>query len=519
MSGFRKKKTSSDTGSHVIRPLGLLEGYESVQHLLGLYYSCAVTCRYATPGLQITSSNGSSIEDVGERALALTILEHPLLQVGLADEDSKKPSWVQLKSLDLRKQLEWLTVAEDENDEDTLLGALQAKHTNPFTNQNEQPTWRVVVLKTAGLAHMDVLFAYNHAMGDGMSGKIFHQSLLKKLNLVSSGQLVGELQDHTLSLPTITNLTPPMEELLKFPMSPGFLAIEGWKGIRPSFATTKSASAASWAPVNYLPREIGVRLVRVDDAALQVILDKCRQEKTTLTGLLHTLIFLSFAARLQPDRARAFEAGTPFNMRRYLTAPSTSHPDLKPDTTIGNFAAFHTYRYGTKATAKIRAELQEARNNTEKVGVLERSLWSIAQDFKVQLAEKLAAGPKDNTLGLLKLVSNWKKYFKDEYNKPRVISWEVSNLGAFSGQPRSSEAPSSDGDGWTIDRAIFSQSAAVLGPAYLVNPISVAGRNLMLSCTWQKDVVEEAFGIGVTADLQRWLDDLGRGSHLRVDEL
>jgi hypothetical protein len=41
-----------------------------------------------------------------ETAIALVVLKHPIMHVGLVSEDTNKPCWVRLDSMDIQKHIQ-----------------------------------------------------------------------------------------------------------------------------------------------------------------------------------------------------------------------------------------------------------------------------------------------------------------------------------------------------------------------------------------------------------------------------
>lgn len=303
------------------------ERLQSAQHLLGVYIGCAICCRYSVPEplrQDLSNRPGSSLQDVVEKAFARAILEHPLFQVGLVDEDSKKPAWVQLDRIDLHNHVDWRTV-EGEDYENELREALEWQINNRFTHLDSQPHCRSVILRPASSKFIDIIFAWDHTHGDGKSGKILHQSLFKFLNAdTESGDL---LKDRSFKVPP-TTLMLPLDKLLKIPTSAGFLLKEGLQVIKSS-RNSGSAYTVTWAPVETTPSMPVSRLcyVTVEEDALQAVLEACRQHQTTLTGLIHALTLVSMATRLSKEKARAFQIATPLCLRRFIQ-PSQSDIDM-----------------------------------------------------------------------------------------------------------------------------------------------------------------------------------------------
>ncbi|KAI0129774.1 alcohol acetyltransferase-domain-containing protein [Xylariales sp. AK1849] len=498
----------------VVRRLGPIERYQSAQHFAGYYCACAVTYRYAIPSRLGSSASNSELETEVERAVALAVLEHPLLQVGLADEDSKAPSWVRLDYIDFHSCVKWRTVDDSENYDSVMEEILESQHDTRFTDLENLPSWRMSILSSRSSGFIDVVFAYNHAAADGMSGKIFHHTLLEKLHLASSTTLAA-LEDHVLKLPGTANFTPPLEELLKFPVSAGFAASEGWKSLKPPFLASGSHYSATWAPIRLLPYKTRLLFITIKHETLKSVLEECRRNHTTLTGLLNALALMSFATRLPKEKTRSFTTGTPISLRRFIPLNPPGYPELKPDHTIGNFVAYWPYKFDEGIVAKLRQQIDDNKGISDSTTRLESAMWSVSKAFREKLSKKLETGTKNDSLGLMKLVGDWRSYMVDELKRPRSMSWEVSNLGVVSDIGIPKENPDAQ-VGWKVDRAIFSQSAAVIGPAICINPIAVDGRDLTVTCTWQGDVVDDKLAQGLAKDLKSWLDTIGDGESIQI---
>ncbi|CAM1507510.1 Fc.00g071510.m01.CDS01 [Cosmosporella sp. VM-42] len=516
MSCFGDKKSASaiQKNPNIIRKLGGVEKVQSAQHLLGLYYGCAVACRYAIPDALLTSeSTGPSLEDVVEKAFALAILEHPLFQVGLVNEDSKKPYWVQIDRIDLRNLVEWRTVPESENYQDILREVLEWQVNNRFSPLETEPRWRSVILRPANSNFVDLVFGWDHAAGDGKSGKIFHESLLKCLNLESGGKNTSPLKDRSFEVP-VTKFTPPLDHLLKFPISCGFFLSEGVQSLKPSFLVSESPYTTKWAPVQSKSCTTRLSLLTVEEEVLQGVLKECRQHKTTFTALLHALTLVSLANRLPKDKARAFQTGTPICVRRMIHPSPTEHPDLVMEQTVANSVTYWLYKFDEDVVAKVRAQASNAKARPESDVDLEATLWSAATRLRQDLSKKLESGAKNDMLGLVKFVGDWRKFMKDGTKSARDRSWEVSNLGVMNGEVLKEKAEPGNGENWRIDHAIFTQSSVVAGPAICINPIAVKGKGLTVTCVWQIEVIDDDLVQGLSSDLEAWLNGLGKDGRI-----
>lgn len=342
-------------------------------HSLNVYYGCALTCRYAIPAALRggAAADEDALREHFEKAVALAVLDHPLLQVGLADESTKDPVWVRLDRIDLRHHIQWQTVPEDlgvNSSRDTsratttttntptgsmmdtvLKDMIKAQHDMPYLDLETRPGWKMVVLRAPDLDYLEAFFGLNHANADGESAKIFQQTLLEKLNLLaapgpttsSSSSSLSlplsklDLQGHLLTLPVMpaSKFTPAHETLVDLPLSPAWAASIALKQMLPSWLRSHPLQPLPWAPQRPVPIRTALRLVHVDAAALRRVLGACRRHDTTLTGLVQAMSVTSLAMRtpaatsqndtIKQKKRKASPPsplilGTPVSMHRYI---------------------------------------------------------------------------------------------------------------------------------------------------------------------------------------------------------
>jgi hypothetical protein len=172
-----------------------------------------------------------------------------------------------------------------------------------------------------------VLFCFNHVVGDGIAGKIFHEMLQRNLHASAIDNNNTDdplpLKGDILQLPHFTKstFTPPPQDLITYTMSPTWALATLWRELRP-FSLTKAER--SWIPIrtnnNIKDMLTSTRwcLFHVDAARASRVLAACRRHGTTLTGLLQALALVEFAARVSPGLADDFSAKTYMNMRRFI---------------------------------------------------------------------------------------------------------------------------------------------------------------------------------------------------------
>lgn len=431
-------------------------------------------------------------------------------------EDSKKPSWVRLDHIDLHNHIEWRTVLESQTYKEVLLEVLEWQVNHRFACLETRPHWRSVILRPANSNFIEVIFAWDHTTGDGKSGKIFHDSLLECLNLESSRNHAGPLQGRSFEIPAMA-LTPPLDHLLKLPVQWNLILSEAWRVLAAFSQSLATAYSATWAPIETKSCTTRLSSLTVDEDALPVVLEACRQHRTTLTGLVHALLLVSMASRLPKGKARAFVSGTPVCLRRFIEASPSRVPNSDMDHVVANSVTYWSYKFEESIIAKIREQISDLKTRLGSDVDLETTVWSVAMALRQDLSKRLKSVTKKDKMGLMGLIGDWRSFFKDEIKKPRTHSWEVSNLGVMNGEVLKEKEKLYIGDKWTIKRATFTQSASVAGPGLCLNLVTVRGKALNITCSWQLEVVDDRLAEGLSSDLDVWLNGLGRTGRIPLD--
>ncbi|KAK1250053.1 hypothetical protein MKX08_010056 [Trichoderma sp. CBMAI-0020] len=528
-------------GAKIIRPLGHLECFQSALHLLGLYRSTIVTCRYNIPDEFVDDGAQEQLMDKIEQAIAATVLRHPFLQVGVVGDDSECPHWVQLETINLAHHIQWQLLIEGSVEEYRSLynSSLREQLDIKFSNLQARPAWRIVVLRSkANLSHLDLMFVWNHPIADGMSGKIFQETVLRHLNDPASVTESPLLQKHVLRLSAAAErLPPPMEKMAKFPVSMGFVAATAWQELKPSFLAGGRSTNATWAPIRLEPYETTQRIISLDNNTLQNILSACRQNKTTLTGLLHAAVLISLATQLVDKEAPAFASITALNLRRHMPSSSEGPLEFEADQTMANFVSRQMHKFDETLVRKIRdlsAIYRESsvpsnvncEPNLQKLAgndALTEVLWATAARVRGEIQERLDLGLKNDIVGLMGLVRDWRSQMKQELKKPRAVAWNVTNLGVMDGKLEAAEIAQlqdannnkmqkgvSGSKGWSVSRAVFSLSADVTEAFIHISPMAIKGGDLTIEISWQRGLIDDNICERLTAGVGEWLRFIGQ---------
>ncbi|KAK4448766.1 alcohol acetyltransferase-domain-containing protein [Podospora aff. communis PSN243] len=517
----------------VIRPLGRLESYHSMLHNLGYLYGVVVSCQYAIPNKFAHDSGLSQLKETFEMAVAQTVLDHPMLRVGLVGEGSKQPAWVELQRVDLGWHMQWRD-GKSHLLQDIIPSQLDAR----FGDLETRPGWRLVALHNLPSRQLDVVFAFNHANFDGISGKIFHESLLRNLNVTKTGDKLEALNHstHILSLPAVdqTTFPAPQEHTAPYTVSPHYLLSNAWQELRPSLPllVPKPTTQATWAPIRTHPFATRVQTFSISatDGTLPRLLAACRAHHTTLTGLLNAIILVSLATELDTNSAPAFTGGTALNMRRFSSAspspfpspsstPSPSSPKFDPNKTITNSVSDIKHPFNASETANLRRLLQKRSPGAPHWGdaTLRDTIWSIAARVRAEIQAKLDAGTRDDSIGLMRFVGDWRRTVIGQTRKGRSVAWNLSNVGVLGGDILDGGGGGLSGGGgedldgvWECERAEFVLGGEVTGAAFNVGVISVRGKGLDVAVSWQDCAVDEVLGGRVVGHMEGLMKELSQ---------
>ena len=478
-------------------------------YLLDQYRGTSLSCRYTIPPRLASEDSRARLEETVKFAVAGTIMRHPMLQVGMTDATSKAPSWIQLESLDLTHHIQWLSVAQHDDFEQTVQTSFRTQLDDRFPDLSiKQPGWKITLLRQGVAPVMEVLLTWNHPQFDGAGAKVFHEDFLEMLNADSRA---CELDGDILVLPPSPPLLPvPIESLTSLPVDLKYLVKAFWEDTRPQFLN-RDISNATWCPIRTSPYKTQFRTFDIDNATLVPILALCRRNKTTMTGLLNGLALLAFSSRLDSTVAPAFQSSTIIDHRRNLPAAPPDAPWVRSDRAVANYVTQLPHRFDADLVAHIRSKMSaDASDRTALSADLQRELWAISARNRLEIVDKLQTGLRNDLVGLFKYVTDWKQTMSDIAKKKRQYSWLVTNIGVLEGttSPIAGDDKVNGDDRWSIDRAQFGLSAEVPFAAIEFASVSVSGQGMCVSANWMDNAIDAALGESIMADLERWLVQL-----------
>lgn len=467
--------------------------------------------------------------------MAAVIIQQPMLRVGIANEDTENPTFVQLKSIDLRHVVELndRIFVDNEDYENHLLRSLSSQHDQSWPDPSTRPVWKIMVHQVSSTSKdgsvtpsmaskvecLDIVFAFHHAICDGQAALLFHRDLLIALN--SEDRRSTNVEQHILRLEPLIHLPKPLESLVPFTLSWLFFLKTlwtelVWKNLAPSFLNpAPDPKTLPWTgkPSTLEPLKTNIRLIHIPSSTLDSLLKVCRQHKTTLTPLIHALMLTSLSNRLPASEAPTFTTSTPIGLR-HMTVPSFDRNQIHCLVTSFNYAF-------SPATAAMLRDTILNSESTERLpedSTAEESrcvaaIFDAARELGIALKAKVTTLPADDEIALLKYVSDTRNFWLSRLDKRRERTWEVSNIGSMKLADARGEAANqtSERASWKITKSIFTQGALPIGAAFNVNIAGVQGRGNWITITWQEGVVDKSLMDNVAKDLVYWTNRLSGG--------
>lgn len=285
-----------------------------------------------------------------------------------------------------------------------------------------------------------------------MSAIAFHRTFLDALE-DNVGRDSGK-QDLVLSH-SFKPLSPPFDTKANLPISWTFLfspllgvylpASFGF-GLNSITPTTWTGSSTFYNPEKY---QVGVEIGSIDAATVRKVLKACRAQGSKITGLIHQLIATALS-ELFPEEYDNFAAQTAINMRNAI---GVSNDEM-----------------GLYVAGDVEI-MERASPQT-----MTAPLWARAKSMTDKLAAA-ASRTEDQSVGLLRYLSDIRSWTLSKLNQRRGCSYEVSNLGNFK--------PAGNCEHVSVTEMVFAQSTDVNGPALNFNVVSVADGPMTITITWQ----------------------------------
>ncbi|CZR70228.1 uncharacterized protein PAC_20129 [Phialocephala subalpina] len=478
-NGEEQKTDSSD-----IVNLGVLGRFYSARMVLGFYRTtCALTVlSFPITGLPNTDS---WFKEKFYRALHHTINAHPSLCYGIIDETPEREAhFLRLPEIQRDDVAEFYGQDPDDPDDGDLAIAklLQRSHARRLLEGHRYPAWRAVVLKhgnrwdsgkNTAIQRISIAFLANHAIADGLSHISFHRSLLHFFN-----QPLAEEYAWPLKVPRNLRCPILLEDVVDL------LSRDENDKVDIDYMSPTVWSGENMFLNSVEDYESGLRFITVHQDHIGKLLNFCRSNKITLTGLLHGLL-VTFLAR-SVSSGSSFLAVTPYSMR---------HISKVSEEEICNHAGGMVHEFPQNLATDLRNSKE---NSIEELELIVKT----SGIFHKYMAAELARSPKNNVWAGMFGVTDWYTQSRGQLGKKRALTYELSNFGNLKVlDSKGLEGP------LKLEKMLVSQCGSVTGPVFGCNSISIAGGPMTITFTWQKGSMKEKLIEDMAAYVDRRMEE------------
>ncbi|TDL15655.1 hypothetical protein BD410DRAFT_756176 [Rickenella mellea] len=434
-----------------IRKAGILERYHITRHYLG-FDSCVIAAaKYQSDHRDAPLKLDRSVLFP---ALASLIQNHAGLAVTIIGErnGTKAPGYARLKSVELNSVVRFVDEGSEEGDHD-LQCLFEDEFTRGFETSADKPLWRLAVMNDG-----TVVFAWHHAIGDGLSGPAFHKNLLEALNAITlTPSEPASEHDSLVQVPLSNALQPAIEDMTDLTVSWSTLLYQ----IYNTFLPTAWLRSAVWSgnKVQAPTLRNNVRLLRIPPSTVQSLHTRCKENGASITGAIHTIALCTISPLVAAS-----------NPQKYKNVSTFTSVSLRPFSGVSKMVMCdHVSGY--------HIDVDLPRTGFQ---------WTTAAEFTRTLHSSIESTRE--VIGSLKyLFGRYEVYFKGKIGAKREGGFEVSNLGPF-GDVRETE------EGWRIEEVYFAQNDGVQGSAIKVNVAGDPEGGMGICVTWGEGAVDTAFG-------------------------
>ena len=458
-----------------------------VLHDLGFHYNVSVLGIYT-----LTSGSRTDYDRQLLTAISQAIVDHPNLWLQIRQEASGNPYFARLPEIDVEDAVTFSKLGTEEGRLEHLGQMLSQENSIGFTAV-DAPLWRIriVDLGRAGLdstgRQFALVFVYHHAIADGKSGVAMHNSILEHLNRLTPD---AETKTTYAVHPPANPLLPDMDELIDY--TPTWKAKMRAVLLRLTPCLRRDFRLEKWsgAPYHHNPAagsRTNVRLLELSNEETRTVHGRCQAEKCSVTSMLQVLVGTTIFDHFQ--NAQSLRCASAISLRRFLP-PSSGIDDSKIGLWIDGFSDTFT-----------RRELAP-RSTSDGLS------WDAARRSKRHINQEIAKGLSDLGFSSLHGGADFRSMLLRQLGNPRTNSYSIINLGVFEASFPSQR--SSDGQLWSLERLLLSQSAHINGSAIQFCFVSTERAGMGISVNYQEGTVVEKDVDTILASLRQKISHIGQ---------
>lgn len=171
-----------------------------------------------------------------------------------------------------------------------------------------------------------------------------------------------------------------------------------------------------------------------------------------------------------------------------------------------NYVSVVDHQFDAELVATIRSKMPAQTTDVSLSADVMEIVWSVAARVRREIQARLDSGVRNDMIGIMKFVSDWRTQQQSEARKTRYLSWLVTNLGVLDKGISETQAQE---EGWSLRRTELVLSTEVASAAISVSIVTVKDEQMCVTGSWQDCVVDLALGERLMGDLEKWLNQIG----------
>lgn len=434
-------------------------------HHLGFFNNVGLSVHYSLS--QLVPPTVLDLRHLIHLAVGKVVKKYRILSAIPVNEDAPDAYFASLSSVDLSRSIKFLTRSQPWNDlgegQDRELDAiLEDQHNTDFKiGYGTEPFWRIIVLQSAEQKlDFTAAFIYHHAIGDGVSGLVFHKSFHDALEAFTSTPAACFTREETVASKEDAMILPALGQLHPLPINPeppanAAESFHQWTG-----NCIQHPCKSRWTCFHLSP------------TVSKSFFLKCKQNELSVTSVVSSTLATVLFDILPPD-VEALTCIIPINLRPWLQLPREVGDD-----------ALGTYFDATRVLFKRPEQIPMAPHSVD-VWTAARKVSSIVNDY---LSNVSPSGEPYTAVSALETIPDVSAIFKPMIGKPRDAAFEVTNVGIFATRatPETSEASI-----WQVGKVVLSRSCLVTGAAVTVSVATGGDGSMTIGYSWQEGIVSD----------------------------
>ncbi|PNP51108.1 hypothetical protein THARTR1_08336 [Trichoderma harzianum] len=465
-----------------LRPLGKLEQVSASCHHLGFFNNVGFSAHYQLP--RSSSLAASDLRRLVYAAAGDVIGKHPVLFAIPVNEDSPNAYFASLPSINLNRGIEFLTRSQpldtlDEGEDKELDAILEHQHNTDFKdNYGIAPFWRLIILQDAeGDVNFTASFIYHHAIGDGISGLVFHNTFLDALETSSSHLASGLQSKQIITPPKDVQILPALSELHPLPIDPN-----------PSPHAATNLNEWTGNSIRY-PCKSRWTSLHISSRISESFFGKCKDNGLSVASVVSSIIATTLFHILPPD-IEGLTCIIPVNLRPWLRLSGES-----TKTAMGSYIDATRVQF-------IRPGQHSGDSS------LADDIWSGARQaskrIRLYLDNDSPSGEPYTAVSELETVPDISAIFTSIVGKSRDAAFEVTNVGLFSSAATSERKVN---PGWQVGKVLLSRSSLVSGAAITVSVATGGDGSMTVGFSWQEGIVEDGLVQTLRTKIKKYFED------------